>query len=204
MSRHVLWKGSPWWPVQLFMLLLDRLHFLYCSSCCYRPQGFDLAVRAGSVGWVRCTSWSQTLPQTEIGYLRIERKAHNVTILKLCISILVLSSVLWVLREILENAFYLDFFFSFLRDKERRKCHFGVPTICLCWYLGGDQVFSESLCKVITEEILSTKMWAWIYPRTIFCFTPIYISSSRSFDWVKFGMGVVDNVNHVKNISQVN
>lgn len=110
------------------------------------------------LGGFRCTSWSQTLPQTEIGYLRIERKAHNVTILKLCISILVLSSVLWVLREILENAFYLDFFFSFLRDKERRKCHFGVPTICLCWYLGGDQVFSESLCKVITEEILSTKM----------------------------------------------
>ena len=86
--------------------------------------------------------------------LEIDRKARiwSHVSRKQKISILVLSSAMGSnLREILENVCYLEVFFSFLNDKEKKEIGLKESAILEFYQqfacVGGDLVFSESLCK---------------------------------------------------------
>ncbi|KAG4161004.1 hypothetical protein ERO13_D01G029500v2 [Gossypium hirsutum] len=111
--------------------------------------------------------------------LEIDRKARIWARVsrKQKISILVLSSAMGSnLREILENVCYPEIFLSFLTDKEKK--------------LGGDPVFSESLCKELQKKFFQQ--------RCELGRIDILAAADRLIG-MKFGMGPLDDMNHLKN-----
>ncbi|KAM6547288.1 hypothetical protein CsatB_018964 [Cannabis sativa] len=135
--------------------------------------------------------------------LEIDRKARIWARVsrKQKISIIVLSSAMGSnLREILENISYPEIFLSFLNDKEKKK-------------LSGDPVFSESLCKELQKKFFQQRCElgrigrrnmnrrlnldipqnnTFLLPRDILAVVDHLIG-------MKFGMGILDDMNHLKN-----
>nr|YP_010829373.1 RNA polymerase beta subunit [Silene alexandrae]WFF48072.1 RNA polymerase beta subunit [Silene alexandrae] len=134
------------------------------------------------------------------------------------ISILVLSSVMGSnLKEILYNVCYPEIFLSFLKAKDKKFLGSKENAI-LEFYrqfacVGGDPVFSESLCKELQEKFFQQKCElgrigrrnmnrrlnldipqnnTFLLPRDILAATDHLIG-------MKFGMGTLDDMNHLKN-----
>nr|YP_010411737.1 RNA polymerase beta subunit [Lophophora diffusa]URP30831.1 RNA polymerase beta subunit [Lophophora diffusa] len=134
------------------------------------------------------------------------------------ISILVLSSAMGLnLREILDNVCYPEIFLSFLNDKEKKK--FGSKENAILEFyqqfacVGGDPVFSESLCKGLQQKFFQQRCElgrigrrnmnrrlnldipqnnTFLLPRDILAAVDLLIG-------IQFGMGTLDDMNHLKN-----
>ncbi|KAK9697905.1 hypothetical protein RND81_08G068600 [Saponaria officinalis] len=152
--------------------------------------------------------------------LEIDRKARIWARVsrKQKISILVLSSAMGSnLKEILDNVCYPEILLSFLNDEEKQN--FGSnKNVILEFYqhfacVGGDPVFSESLCKELQKKFFQQKCElgrigrrnmnrrlnldipqknTFLLPRDILAATDHLIG-------MKFGMGTLDDMNHLKN-----
>nr|YP_010175946.1 RNA polymerase beta subunit [Oldenlandia diffusa]QSM35040.1 RNA polymerase beta subunit [Oldenlandia diffusa] len=134
------------------------------------------------------------------------------------ISILVLSSAMGSnLREILENVSYPEIFLSFLNDKERKKIGSKENAI-LAFYeqfacVGGDPVFSESLCKELQKKFfqqrcelgrigrrnINRRLNLDIPQNNTFLLPRDILQAADHLIGLKFGMGTVDDMNHLKN-----
>nr|YP_009000088.1 RNA polymerase beta subunit [Silene chalcedonica]AGZ18078.1 RNA polymerase beta subunit [Silene chalcedonica] len=152
--------------------------------------------------------------------LEIDRKARIWARVsrKQKISILVLSSAMGSnLKEILDNVCYPEIFLSFLNDKDKQN--FGSKENAILEFyqqfacVGGDPVFSESLCKELQKKFFQQKCElgrigrrnmnrrlnldipqnnTFLLPRDILAATDHLIG-------MKFGMGTLDDMNHLKN-----
>uniref|UniRef100_UPI0030DFC53C RNA polymerase beta subunit n=1 Tax=Dianthus nudiflorus TaxID=325518 RepID=UPI0030DFC53C len=152
--------------------------------------------------------------------LEIDRKARIWARVsrKQKISILVLSSAMGLnLKEILDNVCYPEILLSFLNDKEKQN--FGSNKNAILEFyqqfacVGGDPVFSESLCKELQKKFFQQKCElgkigrrnmnrrlnldipqnnTFLLPRDILAATDHLIG-------MKFGMGTFDDMNHLKN-----
>uniref|UniRef100_A0AAU6PCX0 DNA-directed RNA polymerase subunit beta n=1 Tax=Dianthus alpinus TaxID=1532765 RepID=A0AAU6PCX0_9CARY len=152
--------------------------------------------------------------------LEIDRKARIWARVsrKQKISILVLSSAMGLnLKEILDNVCYPEILLSFLNDKEKKN--FGSNKNAILEFyqqfacVGGDPVFSESLCKELQKKFFQQKCElgkigrrnmnrrlnldipqnnTFLLPRDILAATDHLIG-------MKFGMGPFDDMNHLKN-----
>lgn len=133
------------------------------------------------------------------------------------ISILVLSSAMGSnLREILDNVCYPEIFLSFLNDKDKKN--FGSKENAILEFyqkfacVGGDPVFSESLCKELQKNFFQQrcelgrigrrnmnrrlnldipKNNTFLLPRDILAAVDLLIG-------MKFGIGTLDDMNHLK------
>nr|QYB23365.1 RNA polymerase beta subunit [Hedysarum polybotrys var. alaschanicum] len=152
--------------------------------------------------------------------LEIDRKARIWARVsrKQKISILVLSSAMGSnLSEILENVCYPEIFLSFLNKKEKKKIESKENAI-LEFYrqfacVGGDPVFPESLCKELQKKFFQQKCElggigrrnmnrrlnldipqnnTFLLPRDI-------LTAADHLIGIKFGMGTLDDMNHLKN-----
>nr|QTI91323.1 RNA polymerase beta subunit [Ferocactus latispinus] len=134
------------------------------------------------------------------------------------ISILVLSSAMGSnLREILDNVCYPEIFLSFLNDKEKKKIGSKENAILEFYQqfacVDGDPVFSESLCKELQQKFFQQRCElgrigrrnmnrrlnldipqnnTFLLPRDILAAVDLLIG-------IKFGMGTLDDMNHLKN-----
>nr|YP_009869785.1 RNA polymerase beta subunit [Tristicha trifaria]QKJ81725.1 RNA polymerase beta subunit [Tristicha trifaria] len=152
--------------------------------------------------------------------LEIDRKARIWARVsrKQKISILVLLSAMGLnLREILENVLYPEIFLSFLTDKEKKKIGSKENSILEFYQqftcVGGDPVFSESLCKELQNKFFQQRCElgrigrlnmnrrlnldiptnnTFLLPRDILAAADLLIG-------MKFGMGTLDDMNHLKN-----
>nr|YP_010498620.1 RNA polymerase beta subunit [Terniopsis yongtaiensis]UWR82584.1 RNA polymerase beta subunit [Terniopsis yongtaiensis]WMV00763.1 RNA polymerase beta subunit [Terniopsis yongtaiensis]WMV00840.1 RNA polymerase beta subunit [Terniopsis yongtaiensis]WMV00917.1 RNA polymerase beta subunit [Terniopsis yongtaiensis]WMV00994.1 RNA polymerase beta subunit [Terniopsis yongtaiensis] len=152
--------------------------------------------------------------------LEIDRKARIWARVsrKQKISILVLLSAMGLnLREILENVYYPEIFLSFLNDKEKKKIGSKENSILEFYQqftcVGGDPVFSESLCKELQNKFFQQRCElgrigrlnlnrrlnldiptnnTFLLPRDILAAADLLIA-------MKFGMGTLDDMNHLKN-----
>nr|WRH31664.1 RNA polymerase beta subunit [Pereskia aculeata] len=152
--------------------------------------------------------------------LEIDRKARIWARVsrKQKISILVLSSAMGSnLREILDNVCYPEIFLSFLNDKEKKKIGSKENAIWEFYQqfacVGGDPVFSESLCKELQEKFFQQRCElgrigrrnmnrrlnldipqnnTFLLPRDILAAVDLLIE-------MQFGMGTLDDMNHLKN-----
>nr|UUA70378.1 RNA polymerase beta subunit [Parnassia chinensis] len=134
------------------------------------------------------------------------------------ISILVLSSAMGLnLREILENVCYPEIFLSFLTEKEKKKMG-SKETAILEFYqqftcVGGDPVFSESLCKELQKKFfqqrcelgrigrrnMNHRLNLDIPQTNIFLLPRDIVAAADYLIGMKFGMGALDDMNHLKN-----
>nr|YP_010882402.1 RNA polymerase beta subunit [Lonicera elisae]WID87656.1 RNA polymerase beta subunit [Lonicera elisae] len=152
--------------------------------------------------------------------LEIDRKARIWARVnrKQKISILVLSSAMGSnLREILENVCYPEIFLSFLNAKEKKKIGSKENAILEFYQqfacVGGDPVFSESLDKELQKKFFQQKCElgrigrrnmnrrlnldipqnnTFLLPRDI-------LAAADHLIGMKFGMGTLDDMNHLKN-----
>nr|YP_010273107.1 RNA polymerase beta subunit [Parnassia lutea]UJJ82975.1 RNA polymerase beta subunit [Parnassia lutea] len=134
------------------------------------------------------------------------------------ISILVLSSAMGLnLREILENVCYPEIFLSFLTEKEKKKIG-SKETAILEFYqqftcVGGDPVFSESLCKELQKKFfqqrcelgrigrrnMNHRLNLDVPQTNIFLLPRDIVAAADYLIGMKFGMGALDDMNHLKN-----
>nr|YP_009477038.1 RNA polymerase beta subunit [Adenocalymma nodosum]AVM81568.1 RNA polymerase beta subunit [Adenocalymma nodosum] len=134
------------------------------------------------------------------------------------ISILVLSSAMGSnLREILDNVYYPEIFLSFLTDEERKKIESKENAI-LEFYrefacVGGDPVFSESLCEELQDKFfqqrcelgrigrrnMNRRLNLDIPQNNIFLLPRDILAATDYLIGLKFGMGTLDDMNHLKN-----
>nr|QWL17457.1 RNA polymerase beta subunit [Plantago sericea] len=152
--------------------------------------------------------------------LEIDRKARIWARVsrKQKISILVLSSAMGSnLREILDNVYYPEIFLSFLNDKERKKIGSKENAILEFYQqfacVGGDPVFSESLCKELQEKFfqqrcelgrigrrnMNRRLNLDIPPNNTFLLPRDILAAADHLIGLKFGMGTLDDMNHLKN-----
>nr|UXP85909.1 RNA polymerase beta subunit [Lonicera caerulea var. edulis] len=152
--------------------------------------------------------------------LEIDRKARIWARVsrKQKISILVLSSAMGSnLREILENVCYPEIFLSFLNAKEKKKIESKESAILEFYqqfaFVGGDPVFSESLSTELQKKFFQQKCElgrigrrnmnrrlnldipqnnTFLVPRDI-------LAAADHLIGMKFGMGTLDDMNHLKN-----
>nr|YP_009476957.1 RNA polymerase beta subunit [Adenocalymma marginatum]AVM81483.1 RNA polymerase beta subunit [Adenocalymma marginatum] len=152
--------------------------------------------------------------------LEIDRKARIWARVsrKQKISILVLSSAMGSnLREILDNVYYPEIFLSFLNDKERKKIG-SKENAVLEFYqqfacVGGDPVFSESLCKELQNKFfqqrcelgrigrrnMNRRLNLDIPQNNTFLLPRDILAAADYLIGLKFGMGPLDDMNHLKN-----
>nr|YP_010456370.1 RNA polymerase beta subunit [Parnassia longshengensis]UUA67552.1 RNA polymerase beta subunit [Parnassia longshengensis] len=134
------------------------------------------------------------------------------------ISILVLSSAMGLnLREILENVCYPEIFLSFLTEKDKKKMG-SKETAILEFYqqftcVGGDPIFSESLCKELQKKFfqqrcelgrigrrnMNHRLNLDIPQTNIFLLPRDIVAAADYLIGMKFGMGALDDMNHLKN-----
>nr|YP_010849702.1 RNA polymerase beta subunit [Lobelia heyneana]WGH10983.1 RNA polymerase beta subunit [Lobelia heyneana] len=134
------------------------------------------------------------------------------------ISILVLSSAMGLsLREILENVCYPEIFLSFLNDKEKKKIG-SKETAILEFYqqftcVGGDPIFSESLCTELQNKFfqqrcelgrigrrnMNRRLNLDIPQTNTFLLPRDILAAVDHLIGMKFGMGTFDDLNHLKN-----
>lgn len=152
--------------------------------------------------------------------LEIDRKARIWARVsrKQKISILVLSSAMGSsLKEILENVCYPEIFLSFLNDKEKTKIG-SKETAILEFYqqfacVGGDPIFSESLCKELQKKFfqqrcelgrigrrnMNRRLNLDIPQTNTFLLPRDILAAVDHLIGMKFGMGTLDDMNHLKN-----
>ncbi|PHT59674.1 DNA-directed RNA polymerase subunit beta [Capsicum baccatum] len=152
--------------------------------------------------------------------LEIDRKARIWARVsrKQKISILVLSSAMGLnLREILENVCYPEIFLSFLSNKERKKIGSKENAILEFYQqfacVGGDPVFSESLCKELQKKFfqqrcelgrigrrnMNRRLNLDIPQNNTFLLPRDILAAADHLIGLKFGMGALDDMNHLKN-----
>ncbi|KAI5654431.1 hypothetical protein M9H77_31618 [Catharanthus roseus] len=129
--------------------------------------------------------------------LEIDRKARIWARVsrKQKVSILVLSSAMGLnLREILENVCYPEIFLSFLNDRERIKIGSKENAILEFYQqfacVGGDPVFSESLCKELQKKFFQQRCELGRID---------VLAAADHLIGLKFGIGTLDDMNHLKN-----
>uniref|UniRef100_A0A3N7HMX9 DNA-directed RNA polymerase n=1 Tax=Populus trichocarpa TaxID=3694 RepID=A0A3N7HMX9_POPTR len=134
------------------------------------------------------------------------------------ISILVLSSAMGLnLREILENVCYPEIFLSFLSDKEKKKIGSRENAILEFYQqftcVGGGPVFSESLCKELQKKFfqqrcelgrigrlnMNQRLNLDIPHNNTFLLPRDILAAADHLIGMKFGMGTLDDMNHLKN-----
>ncbi|KAM0966025.1 hypothetical protein EV1_021650 [Malus domestica] len=152
--------------------------------------------------------------------LEIDRKARIWARVsrKQKISILVLLSAMGSnLREILENVCYPEIFLSFLNDKEKKKIGSKENAILEFYQqfacVGGDPVVSESLCKELQKKFfqqrcelgrvgrrnMNRRLNLDIPQNNIFLLPRDILAAADHLIGMKFGMGTLDDMNHLKN-----
>nr|UDN41383.1 RNA polymerase beta subunit [Abrophyllum ornans] len=152
--------------------------------------------------------------------LEIDRKARIWARVsrKQKISILVLPSAMGSnLREILENVCYPEIFLSFLNDKEKKKIGSKENAILEFYQqfacVGGDPVFSESLCKELQKKFfqqrcelgrigrrnMNRRLNLDIPQNNTFLLPRDILAAADHLVGMKFGMGTLDDMNHLKN-----
>nr|YP_009449882.1 RNA polymerase beta subunit [Burmannia coelestis]ANK36079.1 RNA polymerase beta subunit [Burmannia coelestis] len=134
------------------------------------------------------------------------------------ISILVLLSAMGSnLREIINNVCYPEILLSFLNDKEKKKIGSKENAI-LEFYkqftcVGGDPVFSESLCKELQRKFfqqrcelgrigrqnMNQKLNLNISQNNTFLLPRDVLAAVDHLIGMKFGMHTLDDMNHLKN-----
>nr|UGK71962.1 RNA polymerase beta subunit [Kaempferia rotunda] len=136
------------------------------------------------------------------------------------ISILVLSSAMGSnLREILDNVCYPEIFLSFLNlnDKEKKKIGSKESAILEFYQqfacVGGDPIFSESLCKELQKNFfqqrcelgrigrrnMNRRLNLDIPQNNTFLLPRDVLAAVDHLIGMKFGMGTLDDMNHLKN-----
>nr|YP_009406386.1 RNA polymerase beta subunit [Lobelia urens]ASA38818.1 RNA polymerase beta subunit [Lobelia urens] len=134
------------------------------------------------------------------------------------ISILVLSSAMGSsLKEILENVCYPEIFLSFLNDKEKTKIGSKENAILEFYQqfacVGGDPIFSESLCKELQNKFfqqrcelgrigrrnMNRRLNLDIPQTNTFLLPRDILAAVDHLIGMKFGMGTLDDLNHLKN-----
>nr|YP_010339429.1 RNA polymerase beta subunit [Pilea penninervis]UNY33726.1 RNA polymerase beta subunit [Pilea penninervis] len=142
-------------------------------------------------------------------WVRVSRKQK--------ISILVLSSAMGSsLREILENVFYPEIFLYFLNTNEKKKIKSKENAILEFYQqfacVGGDPVFSESLCKELQKKFfqqrcelgrigrrnMNRRLNLDIPPNNTFLLPRDILAAADHLIGIKFGMGMLDDINHLK------
>nr|QJS34844.1 DNA-directed RNA polymerase beta subunit [Erythronium japonicum] len=152
--------------------------------------------------------------------LEIDRKARIWARVsrKQKISILVLSSAMGSnLKEILDNVCYPEILLSFLNDKEKKKLGSKENAILEFYQqfacIGGDPVFSESLCKELQKKFfqqrcelgrIGRRNMNWrlnldIPQNNTFLLPRDILAAADHLIGMKFGMGILDDMNHLKN-----
>nr|YP_009262419.1 RNA polymerase subunit beta [Oenothera villaricae]ANI86996.1 RNA polymerase subunit beta [Oenothera villaricae]ANI87083.1 RNA polymerase subunit beta [Oenothera picensis subsp. picensis] len=152
--------------------------------------------------------------------LEIDRKARIWARVsrKQKISILVLSSAMGSnLREILENVCYPEMFLSFLNEKEKKTIGSKENAILEFYQqfscVGGDPVFSESLCEElhtkffqqrcelgrIGRQNMNRRLNLDIPQHNTFLLPRDILAAADHLIEMKFGMGTLDDTNHLKN-----
>nr|YP_010261712.1 RNA polymerase beta subunit [Lilium farreri]UIB40793.1 RNA polymerase beta subunit [Lilium farreri] len=152
--------------------------------------------------------------------LEIDRKARIWARVsrKQKISILVLSSAMGSnLKEILDNVCYPEIFLSFLNDKEKKKIGSKENAILEFYQqfacIGGDPVFSESLCKELQKKFfqqrcelgrigrrnMNRRLNLDIPQNNTFLLPRDILAAADHLIGMKFGMGTLDDMNHLKN-----
>nr|QUB02668.1 RNA polymerase beta subunit [Streptolirion volubile] len=152
--------------------------------------------------------------------LEIDRKARIWARVsrKQKISILVLSSAMGSnLREILDNVCYPEIFLSFLNDKEKKKIRSKENAILEFYQqfacVGGDPVFSESFCKELQKKFfhqrcelgrvgrqnMNQRLNLDIPQNNTFLLPRDVLAAADHLIGIKFGMGTLDDMNHLKN-----
>ncbi|KAG9438749.1 hypothetical protein H6P81_021287 [Aristolochia fimbriata] len=152
--------------------------------------------------------------------LEIDRKARIWARVsrKQKISILVLLSAMGSnLREILDNVCYPEIFLSFLNEKEKKKIGSRENAILEFYQqfacVGGDPVFSESLCKELQKKFfqqrcelgrigrrnMNRRLNLDIPQNNIFLLPRDILAAADHLIGMKFGMGTLDDMNHLKN-----
>nr|QYK18804.1 RNA polymerase beta subunit [Pabstiella mirabilis] len=152
--------------------------------------------------------------------LEIDRKARIWARVsrKQKISILVLSSAMGSnIREILDNVCYPEIFLSFPNDKDKKKIGSKENAI-LEFYkqfacVGGDPVFSESLCKDLQKKFfqqrcelgkigrrnMNRRLNLDIPQNNTFLLPRDLLAAVDHLIEMKLGMGTLDDMNHLKN-----
>nr|UEE83972.1 RNA polymerase beta subunit [Paris guizhouensis]UEE84058.1 RNA polymerase beta subunit [Paris axialis]UEE84996.1 RNA polymerase beta subunit [Paris vaniotii]UEE85254.1 RNA polymerase beta subunit [Paris variabilis]UEE85856.1 RNA polymerase beta subunit [Paris lihengiana]WRK69017.1 RNA polymerase beta subunit [Paris sp. SP-2023a] len=134
------------------------------------------------------------------------------------ISILVLSSAMGSnLREILDNVCYPEVFLSFPNDKEKKTIGSKENAILEFYQqfacVGGDPVFSESLCKELQNQFfqqrcelgkigrrnINRRLNLDIPQNNTFLLPRDVLAATDHLIGMKFGMGTFDDMNHLKN-----
>nr|YP_009731405.1 RNA polymerase beta subunit [Corybas taliensis]QHN69920.1 RNA polymerase beta subunit [Corybas taliensis] len=152
--------------------------------------------------------------------LEIDRKARIWARVsrKQKISILVLSSAMGSnIREILENVCYPEIFLSFPNDKEKRKIGSKENAILEFYQqfacVGGDPVFSESLCKELQKKFfqqrcelgkigrrnMNRRLNLDISQNNTFLLPRDLLAAVDHLIGMKLGMGTLDDMSHLKN-----
>nr|ASN66217.1 RNA polymerase beta subunit [Lilium primulinum var. ochraceum]UDF87571.1 RNA polymerase beta subunit [Lilium primulinum var. burmanicum] len=152
--------------------------------------------------------------------LEIDRKARIWARVsrKQKISILVLSSAMGSnLKEILDNVCYPEIFLFFLNDKEKKKIGSKENAILEFYQqfacIGGDPVFSESLCKELQKKFfqqrcelgrigrrnMNRRLNLDIPQNNTFLLPRDILAAADHLIGMKFGMGTLDDMNHLKN-----
>nr|YP_009736442.1 DNA-directed RNA polymerase beta subunit [Paris dulongensis]QHV38565.1 DNA-directed RNA polymerase beta subunit [Paris dulongensis]UEE84746.1 RNA polymerase beta subunit [Paris dulongensis] len=134
------------------------------------------------------------------------------------ISILVLSSAMGSnLREILDNVCYPEVFLSFPNDKEKNTIGSKENAILEFYQqfacVGGDPVFSESLCKELQNKFfqqrcelgkigrrnMNRRLNLDIPQNNTFLLPRDVLAATDHLIGMKFGMVTLDDMNHLKN-----
>nr|QXO02989.1 RNA polymerase beta subunit [Cyclopogon comosus] len=134
------------------------------------------------------------------------------------ISILVLLSAMGSnIREILDNVCYPEIFLSFPNDKEKKKIGSKENAILEFYQqfacVGGDPVFSESLCKELQKKFfqqrcelgkigrrnMNRRLNLDISPNNTFLLPRDLLAAVDHLIGMKLGMGTLDDMNHLKN-----
>nr|YP_009436712.1 RNA polymerase beta subunit [Cyphia phyteuma]ATG27088.1 RNA polymerase beta subunit [Cyphia phyteuma] len=152
--------------------------------------------------------------------LEIDRKARIWARVsrKQKISILVLSSAMGSsLREILDNLCYPEIFLSFLNDKEKNKIGSKENAILEFYQqfacVGGDSIFSESLYEELQNKFfrqrcelgrigrrnMNRRLNLDIPQNNTFLLPRDILAAVDRLIGMKFGMGTLDDMNHLKN-----
>nr|YP_010953325.1 RNA polymerase beta subunit [Chiloschista guangdongensis]WMQ76764.1 RNA polymerase beta subunit [Chiloschista guangdongensis] len=152
--------------------------------------------------------------------LEIDRKARIWARVsrKQKISILVLSSAMGSnIREILDNVCYPEIFLSFPNDKEKKKIGSKENAILEFYQqfacVGGDPVFSESLCKELQKKFfqqrcelgkigrrnMNRRLNLDIPQNNTFLLPRDLLAAVDYLIGMKLGMGTLDDMSHLKN-----
>nr|UDZ61129.1 RNA polymerase beta subunit [Helanthium bolivianum]UDZ61130.1 RNA polymerase beta subunit [Helanthium tenellum] len=134
------------------------------------------------------------------------------------ISILVLLSAMGSnLREILDNVCYPEIFLSFSNDRENQKIESKENAILEFYQqftcVGGDPVFSESLCEELQKKFfqqrcelgkigrrnINRRLNLDIPQNNPFLLPRDVLAATDHLIGMKFGMGTLDDMNHLKN-----